>query len=610
MKSKGYLGISAFFHDSAAAIVVDGLVVAAISEERFSRVKGDSSFPFRAIKFCLQKANLKLQDVEIIFYEDPQIKSEREIQSSMDFKSYKDFSKHIKTLFRDGFFHLEEEITRSIESISHSYGEIFDTSKLYFSKHHLSHLSSAFTLSPFSESGFLIIDGVGELSTTSIGHAQRNFVSSKSEYVTKKEIHYPHSLGLLYASITKFLGFKVNSGEYKVMGLAPYGDPIYAQLIRENLIELYKDGSFLLNLDYFTFHKSSEEMFNKEISKLFEFDPREDGSELSKNHFDLASSLQNVLNLAVINLAKEVKNLSRSSNLVMAGGVALNCVSNAEILKTNLFESIWIVPAAGDSGGALGAALLGYENLTNKGIKSLSLSSFTPYLGAEYQEHEIELALNSKHCKFSKLNSINEVIEYTAERLLSNQVVGWFQGRSEFGPRALGNRSILANPQGTRQRDFINQKVKFRESFRPFAPVILEEYSSIWLDLSHISEKSTNNSSPFMLFTANIKPEISIEKIQSCVHIDGTARYQTVSPKSNELFYQLVNRFFELSGVPMLINTSFNVRGEPIIETPDDALNCFFGSDLDILIIGNYIILKDENLSLVSHEYPRSFPPD
>lgn len=592
------LGISAYYHDSAACIVIDGEIIAAAQEERFTRKKHDLKFPEHAINYCLSEASISPDEIDfVVFYDKPFLKFERLLETYLAFapKGLRSFITSMPLWLKDKLFQ-KKVITDALKAL---WGENTDwESRLLFSEHHISHAASAFFPSPFESAAVLTLDGVGEWTTTSlaIGHGNRLEVL--------KEIHFPHSLGLLYSTMTYYLGFKVNSGEYKVMGLAPYGKPIYADLIKKHLIDIKDDGSFALDMSYFNYCTGLT-MTSKKFDSLFGGPPRQPEAELTQRVMDLAASIQAVTEEVVIKQVKAIAESTGQRNLCLAGGVALNCVSNGKLLREKVFDNIWIQPAAGDAGGAVGAALSVYYMKFNhprkisKGLDGMQGS----YLGPEFSQQEIELSL--KNCKgVFEVYSSNEMIEIAAHALTDGKVIGWMNGRMEFGPRSLGARSILADPRSTEMQSLLNLKVKYRESFRPFAPSILREDLSKWFDI--------NTDSPYMSFVAYIVEErrlkmskeedrlFGIEKlntlrssIPSVTHVDYSARIQTVHEQTNPLFYKLISRFKKLTGCPMLVNTSFNVRGEPIVCSPEDAFHCFMGTDIDMLVVGNCILLKE-----------------
>ncbi len=596
------LGISAFYHDSAACILKNGEIIAAAQEERFTRKKHDSSYPFNAVNFVLDFAKLKLSEVDsIVFYEKPFLKFERLLETYVAFapKGFASFNKAIPVWIKEKLFQ-KKYLFDNLKLHDKNY---ISDSNIYFSDHHLSHAASAFYPSPFENAVILTADGVGEWPTTTVA------VGNGNKLKIKKEIHFPHSLGLLYSAFTYYTGFKVNSGEYKLMGLAPYGKPIYEDKIKK-LIDIKNDGTFRLDQTFFNY-ATGLTMTNNKFHKLFGNSPRDPSKEnLTQFHMDIASSIQKVVEEIIIKLAKSVKNEFNIDNLCLAGGVALNCVANGKLKKEKIFKNIWIQPAAGDAGGSIGAALAFWHIQKNKIRKINSNDSMKgSFLGIEYTQNEIEKELNSLGAKFETYD-YEEIIDKTSKCLADGKIIGWFQGRMEFGPRALGARSIIADPRSENMQKNLNLKIKFRESFRPFAPSILEDQLSNWFDI--------DVPSPYMLMVANInldKQIILTEKeknlfgidklntkraeIPAVTHVDYSARIQTVNKKTNKKYYDLIDSFFKKTACPVIVNTSFNVRGEPIVNTPLDAFNCFMGTDLDNLIIGNCFLEKSEqNLNL------------
>ena len=608
------LGISAFYHDSAATILVDGKIIAAAQEERFTRKKHDASYPFNAIEFVLDFTKIKLSEVDqIIFFEKPFLKFERLLETYVAFapRGFKSFCMAMPIWLKDKLFQkkmLFNELKRHDKNF-------IDDKKIYFSDHHLSHAASAFFPSPFEEAIVLTADGVGEWATTTVAIGKGNNLE------IKKEIHFPHSLGLLYSAFTYYTGFKVNSGEYKLMGLAPYGMPIYEDKIKDNLIDIKEDGSFHLDQSYFNY-ATGLTMTNKKFNNLFGQNVRDTKHEkLTQFHMDIAASIQKVTEDIMIRLTKSLKEEFNIPNLCLAGGVALNCVANGKILDKKIFDNIWVQPAAGDAGGSLGAALaLWYIEQNNPRKVDHNDSMQGSYLGPEYSQKEIEEELDKAGAKYEVLKD-QELLDKTATDLSKEQAVGWFQGRMEFGPRALGGRSILGDPRSEKMQKNLNLKVKYRESFRPFAPSILKEDLSEWFAI--------NTDSPYMLMVSNINKDKIIEmtdeqkklfgidklnikrsEIPAVTHVDYSARIQTVHKETNEKYFRLIEKFKEKTNCPILVNTSFNVRGEPIVNTPLDAFNCFMGTDLDKLVIGNcFLDKKDQNYSL-KKDYTKEFELD
>ncbi len=587
------LGISAFYHDSAAALLKDGEIIAAAQEERFTRKKHDYNFPTHAVNYCLKEAQITSNQLKYIaFYDKPFIKFNRILETYLTYapKGILSFVKAIPLWLRKKLW-----IPDLIEKETDFKGTIL------FPEHHESHAASAFFPSPFENAAFLTIDGVGEWATSSFGIGEGNHVEIISE------LHFPHSLGLLYSAFTYFTGFKVNSGEYKVMGLAPYGQPKYVRTIYDHLIDVKEDGSFKMNMEYFDYAVGLK-MTNHRFIKLFDGPPRKPESELTQREMDLARSVQEVTEDIMLRMVRHVKGTTTQKNLCLAGGVALNCVGNGKILRSGLYENIWIQPAAGDAGGALGAALIAYyhqdknERIIN-GNRDIQKGS---YLGPAYSDDDIKYFLeenNIPYQYFSREKLLDSVIDYLEEE----KVVGWFQGRMEFGPRALGNRSIIGDARSEHMQKKMNLKIKYRESFRPFAPSVLAEHVNDWFEL--------DRESPYMLLVADVKKEklnqltgeqksmkglallnLIRSKIPAVTHIDNSARIQTVNKLDNPLYHDLINCFYKRTGCPVIINTSFNVRGEPIVESPSDAYICFMRTEMDILVLGNYILNKSNQL--------------
>jgi len=591
------LGISAFYHDSAAAAVIDGKIIAAAQEERFSRKKHDSRYPFCAIDFILKESKLKLSDFDyIVFYEKPFLKFERLLETYVAFapRGFKSFSMSMPVWLREKLFQ-KKIIFNELKKLDKNFNDI---SKIHFSEHHFSHAASAFYPSPFKEAIVLTLDGVGEWATTTVAKGDGKNLE------ILKEIHFPHSIGLLYAAFTYYIGFKVNSGEYKVMGLAPYGEPKYKKIILDNLIDLKKDGTFRLNMEYFDY-ATGLKMINNKFLELFDQPARNPQNDLlTQFHMDIASSIQSVTEEVILRLTKSIAKEFGGKNLCMAGGVALNCVTNGKILKEKIFDNIWIQPAAGDAGGALGAALaFWYNELKNERLPPYRDEMQGSYLGPSYSDNEIEKQLISLGANFEKFPE-DELLKIAAQELSNEKTIGWFQGRMEFGPRALGSRSILADPRSDKMQKTLNLKVKFRESFRPFAPSVLKEDLSKWFELE--------NDSPYMLLVADVNKSIrekmtneekklfGIEKlnikrssIPAVTHVDYSARIQTVHENTNPKYYRLIQNFKKITNCSVVVNTSFNVRGEPIVCSVEDAYRCFMGTDLDMLICGNFVLYKN-----------------
>ena len=607
------LGISAFYHDSAAAIIVDGKILAAAQEERFTRKKHDASYPYNAVEFVLKFAKLKLSDIDhIVFYEKPFLKFERLLETYVAFapRGFKQFTKSMPIWLREKLFQ-KNMLMKLLKEHDQNFK---DEKKIYFSEHHLSHAASAFFPSPFKDAVVLTADGVGEWATTTVA------IGKDQDLSIKKEIHFPHSLGLLYSAFTYYTGFKVNSGEYKLMGLAPYGEPKYASLIKDNLIDVKEDGSFKLSQEYFDY-ATGLKMTSDKFHNLFGKEPRDSKEDkLTEFHMDVAASIQKVTEEVMIKMAKSLKNEFNHKNLCLAGGVALNCVANGKILENKIFENIWIQPAAGDAGGSLGAALaIWHLELKNK--RQISNNQMQgSYLGPSYTQEEIEKELKKNNAEFIVLNE-NEIIEKTAESLKNGEAVGWFQGRMEFGPRALGGRSILGDPRSSTMQKNLNLKVKYRESFRPFAPSVLREDVDKWFKI--------NEDSPYMLLVAEVlddkkikmtdeeknlfgidKLNIKRSDIPAVTHVDYSARIQTVHNETNPKYYSLIKKFKEKTNCSVLINTSFNVRGEPIVNTPSDAFNCFMGTEMDKLVIGNCFLVKKKQKKNLKKDYKNQFELD
>jgi len=608
------LGISAWYHDSAACLIEDGKIVAAAQEERFTRKKHDASFPTKAVKYCLAKANITPSEIDaIVYYEKPFLKFERILETYLAFapRGFKSFITAMPLWIKEKLFQKKKLIDALEDSLDKN---VNWKEKLLFSEHHLSHAASAFFPSPFDTAAVLTLDGVGEWTTTSLAIGRKN----KLEVI--KEIHFPHSIGLLYSAFTFYTGFKVNSGEYKVMGLAPYGKPTYADTIRNNLIEIQEDGSFQLNMEYFDYCTGLT-MTNRKFHELFGAPPRNRESKLTQRDMDLAASIQKVTEEVILKLARSISQTTGEKNLCLAGGVALNCVVNGILLREKIFDNIWIQPAAGDAGGALGAALSVYHMMHNRPriVKAGMDGMQGSYLGPEFTNTDIESALSKIGANYTKLSD-KELVEQTAQALGNGKAIGWMQGRMEFGPRALGGRSIIADPRSPLMQKQLNLKVKYRESFRPFAPSILKEHTQEWFDI--------DTDSPYMLFVANVieskhlnlteQPGLSgtdnintpRTEIPAVTHIDYSARVQTVDKDTNPRYHALITRFNEITGCPLVVNTSFNVRGEPIVCTPEDAFNCFMGTELDALSIGNFMLLKEDQNPNLCGKYENKYEAD
>jgi carbamoyltransferase len=607
------LGLSAFYHDSAAAIVRDGDIVAAAQEERFTRKKHDASFPANAARYCVGAAGISWGDIDYVtFYEKPFLKFERLLETYLAFapRGFGSFRMAIPLWLKEKLFQ-KKLLAELLEAEA---PDVDWASKLRFTEHHESHAASAFFPSPFAQAAILTMDGVGEWATTSMGTGAGNQLS------LLEEIHFPHSLGLLYSAFTYYTGFKVNSGEYKVMGLAPYGEPKYAQAILDNLIDVHPDGSFRMNMDYFDYCTGLT-MTNARFDELFGGRPRKPEELLTQREMDLAASIQAVTEEIVLRLTRSLASRTGHKNLCLAGGVALNCVANGKVLRDGQFERIWIQPAAGDAGGAVGAALSTYYIVTGKERHTNGRDAMRgSYLGPQFEDAEIAARLTAAGARFTQL-SAQDLIAQTADALASEQAVGWFQSRMEFGPRALGARSILGDPRSPTMQKMLNLKVKYRESFRPFAPAVLREHVADWFEL--------DCDSPYMLLVAGVTPERrramtsgeqalwGIDKlnvvrsdIPAVTHVDYSARVQTVHAETNPIFHQLLNAFHQRTGCPVLVNTSFNVRGEPIVCSPEDAFRCFMGTDIEVLAIGNCFLRKQDQDPALKENYEQKFELD
>jgi carbamoyltransferase len=607
------LGISAFYHDSAAAIIVDGEIIAAAQEERFTRKKHDASYPKNAIDYVLEESCLKLYEVDhVVFYEKPFLKFERLLETYVGFSpsGFESFSKSMPLWLSEKLFQ-KKTLFNELKKQDNNFNDI---KKINFSEHHLSHAASAFFSSPYDEAIVLTLDGVGEWATTTVSIGKNN----KIDII--KEIHFPHSLGLLYSAFTYFLGFKVNSGEYKVMGLAPYGEPKYKDIILDKLIDVKEDGSFRLDMNFFNY-ATGLTMTNNKFAKLFKMERRNPEDKLLQTHMDIAASIQSATEEIVLKITRFLSKEFKLENLCMAGGVALNCVANSKILKNNLFKNIWIQPASGDAGAALGAAqAFYYQELDKKRNILINDSMKGSYLGPKFSDDKVENDLTRCGANYKKLTQ-DQIIKETAKVLSEEKAVGWFQGRMEFGPRSLGNRSIIADPRSETMQKTLNLKVKYRESFRPFAPAILFEKVSEWFEI--------DSESPYMLFVADVKKSkqlrityeqerlFGIEKlnvkrsdIPSVTHVDYSARIQTVHKETNSMFYKLIEEFERITKYPILVNTSFNVRGEPIVCSVIDAFNCFMGTDLDVLVCNNFILYKKDQNKDLSKNYKNKYELD
>ena len=606
------LGISAYYHDSAAAIIKDGVIIAAAQEERFTRIKQDSNFPIKAIEYCLKEAGIEPEQLDgVVYYEKPFVKFERILETAMAYTpfSMKSFINAMPVWLKTKLF-IPSQIDKHFEKRLQC--------PIYFTTHHESHCASAFFPSPFEEAAILCLDGVGEWDTTTWGIGKGNKIE------IKQKIEFPHSLGLLYSAFTGFLGFKVNSGEYKVMGLAPYGEPIYKDLILEKLIDVKEDGSFWLNQEYFGYC-TTDYMFNEKFEKLFNRKPRKAESTLSQDDMDMAASIQAVTEEIILKLANYVYKQTGMKNLCLAGGVALNCVSNGNILKNGPFENIWTQPAAGDAGGALGAALaIHYIHLKNERMTNGNDFQFGSLLGPKYSDEEILKTLKEYDAKYTKYETEEEVAQVVAKYISEGKSIGHFAGRMEYGPRALGNRSILADPRNREMQKNLNLAIKKRESFRPFAPSCLEE------DVEEFFDIRSGKKSPYMLLTQPISEKImtelteeeknykGIEKLKAyrstlpaITHVNYSARIQTVSKEINPRYWNIINEFKKLTDCSVVVNTSFNIRGEPIVNTPENAYKCFMFTDLDVLVLENFVLLKEEQNRIEGIEqYQQQFTLD
>jgi carbamoyltransferase len=607
------LGISAFYHDSAAALLRDGKIVAAAQEERFSRNKHDARFPRQAVAYCLAEEGIGLDGVDyVVFYDKPFLKFERLLETYLSFapRGLRSFSMAIPLWIREKLFQ-KDLLRKELKA----FGRKLDEERLLFAEHHLSHAASAFFPSPFEEAVVLTMDGVGEWATTSVALGRGNSLKMV------REIHFPHSLGLLYSAFTYYTGFKVNSGEYKVMGLAPYGEPKYADRIRKHLIDVKEDGSFRLNLEYFNYCTGLT-MTNERFDELFGGRPRRPEEPLRQRHMDLAASIQSVLDEVVLRLTRSLAAETGAQNLCLAGGVALNCVANGKILRDRRFRKIWIQPAAGDAGGALGAALAAHYIFQGhpRAVDAGSDSMHGSYLGPAYAQSDIERRLAAAGARFQTVDD-HCLIRLCAEALAEGKAIGWFQGRMEFGPRALGNRSILGDVRSPSMQSVLNLKVKYRESFRPFAPSVLREDVSDWFEL--------DEDSPYMLLVADVaarrrramtaeesrlfgidKLNVPRSEIPACTHVDYSARVQTVHRETNPRYHALISAFNERTGCPVVVNTSFNVRGEPIVCTPEDAFRCFMGTELDVLAVGNCLMYKEQQDRGLKRSYAEGLERD
>jgi carbamoyltransferase len=608
------LGISAFYHDSAAAVVEDGEIIAAAQEERFSRKKHDSRFPRHAIDYCLEAAGAKPQDIDFVaFYDKPFVKFERLLETYVAFapRGFQSFKMALPLWLREKLFQ-KSLLLKEMKAYS---ADVDWANRLLFAEHHFSHAASAFYPSPFKDAIVLTMDGVGEWATTSVAFGNGNELSMQ------RELRFPHSLGLLYSAFTYYTGFKVNSGEYKLMGLAPYGEPKYADLILDRLIDLKQDGTFRLDQSYFDYCTGLR-MTNAKFDELFGGPARKPEELLTQRHMDIAASIQAVTEEIVLRLTRALAKETGGRNLCLAGGVALNCVANGKLLRDGSFDQIWVQPAAGDAGGALGAALAAYYGY-KKNPRSLNGGGDAmrgSYLGPSFSQAEIERRLQGAGAKFDTMSE-GDVIEATARDLADERAIGWFQGRMEFGPRALGGRSILGDPRSDKMQKTLNLKIKYRESFRPFAPSVLREDVADWFDL--------DGDSPYMLLVADVaekhrlamtpeqqalfgidKLNVPRSSIPAVTHVDYSARIQTVHEETNPRYYALLSAFKRMTGCPVLVNTSFNVRGEPIVCTPEDAFGCFMGTEMDTLVIGNCYLRKEDQNASLKHDYKELFELD
>ena len=609
------LGISSFYHDSAACLLKDGAIIAAAQEERFTRKKHDPGFPHHAVKYCLREAGIKAEAISnVVFYEKPFIKFERLLETYLAFapRGFMSFTKAIPIWVKDKLF----QKSLLVKELSSTLGDDINWyERLLFSEHHISHAASAFYPSPFESSAVLTLDGVGEWTTTSLA------IGKGKDLSVVKEIHFPHSLGLLYSAFTYYTGFKVNSGEYKVMGLAPYGEPCYSDIIKDKLITISEDGSFQLDMSYFDY-ATGLTMTNKKFAALFGGPPRTSETELTQREMNLAASVQKVTEEVIIQMAKGIAKDTGERNLCLAGGVALNCVANGILLREKIFDNIWIQPAAGDAGGALGAALAAWH-LHHNNERKISTGRDAmkgAYLGPEFSDEEIEAELSACGAKFEKFSE-DELLEKVAIALAEEKAVGWMQGRMEFGPRALGARSIIADPRSPIMQKQLNLKVKYRESFRPFAPSVLREDVGEWFE--HDAD------SPYMLLVANVRKDrcrvmtdeeqalFGIDKLNiprsyvpAITHVDYSARIQTAHADTNPRYHAVISKFKEKTGCPIVVNTSFNVRGEPIICTPTDAFKCFMGTEMDVLAVGNFVLYKEQQDESLKENYEERYELD
>lgn len=611
------LGISAFYHDSAAALIVDGVPLFAAQEERFTRVKHDPAFPLNSINYCLEASGIALDELDhIVFYEKPFLKFERLLETYLSRapKGFISFQKAMPVWVKEKLFQ-KDQIIRALKTFSSSPNLIAE--KLLFAQHHQSHAASAFFPSPFDEAIILTMDGVGEWATASV------CIGRGRSLETIKEIHFPHSLGLLYSAFTSYTGFKVNSGEYKLMGLAPYGEPKYAAKILDHIIDVKPDGSFWLDQSYFNY-ATGLTMTSRKFHRLFGQKPRKPEGPLEQFHMDIAASVQSVTETIMLAIVGDLADISEIKNLCLAGGVALNCVANGKVLRSGAFENIWVQPAAGDAGGALGAALSAYHthmDMPRRAPVSDGEDLMSgAYLGPKFTQEQIEQLLSSLGASYEVLAD-DALYEAAVSRIAMGDAVGWFQGRMEFGPRALGNRSILADPRNPNTQKHLNLKIKYRESFRPFAPSILAE---------HVSEYFEGiKDSPYMLMVADVQKSKRVETsgspnelvgldllqrqrsiVPAVTHVDYSARVQTVHKATNAKYHALISHFYERTGCPLLVNTSFNVRGEPIVHTPLQAFECFMGTEMETLVLGNCFLQKEKQKPCLKIDYKHQFKPD
>ena len=609
------LGVSAWYHDSAACLIYDGEIIAAAQGERFTRKKHDPGFPKHSIDYCLREAGISASELDsVVFYDKPFVKFERLLETYLAFapRGFKSFATSMPIWIKDKLFQKTVLVNKLEEQLGK---DVKWRDKLLFSEHHLSHAASAFYPSPFENAAVLTLDGVGEWTTTSLA------IGNGNDLKVHKEIHFPHSLGLLYSAFTYYTGFRVNSGEYKVMGLAPYGEPKYVDKILDNIIDIKDDGSFQLDMGYFDYCTGLT-MTNDKFHNLFGGPARQSEADLTQHEMDLAASIQKVTEKVVVKLARNLAKETGERNLCLAGGVALNCVANGILLRENIFDKIWIQPASGDAGGALGAALGAYHILHNKprylasGLDSMKGS----YLGPQFSDNEVETSLTQLGGVFDKLSD-QDMIDKTGELLADGMAIGWMQGRMEFGPRALGGRSIIADPRSPEMQKQLNLKVKYRESFRPFAPSVLSEQASDWFN--------QHGDSPYMMLVADVneskrlqmtdeetklfginKLNVPRSEVPAITHVDYSARIQTVHSETNPKYHAVITKFNELTGCPMVVNTSFNVRGEPIVCTTEDAFRCFMGTGLDVLIVGNHILYKDKQDHGLRESYEEKYELD